>query len=422
MKLFLILVLLAPLIAAGQPDSLVIPAPATVDISFLVAEAMENNPEIRAAVHEMDARDAHASQTGTLDPPRLQFMQEGMPDFDFGQAMYTRIDFMQSIPFPTKLVTERRIARIQAEHAHHDHLEIVNGIINRLKSAYANLWHVQQTMVLDRENARLMEEYANVAQTRYGTAGATQQDVLKAQIEKALIQNDLLSLRQQELSFKAMMMALLNRAPSDTIGYAVIPEDVVFDANLDTLLAAARSLRPMLTHDSLMVTESEEMYSRAKEEYLPDFTAGLQRMTSPTSDFRGWSVTVGISLPFFPWALSGTKSKSDEAIASIEKARDLYTASQNSVSETIRELYYKASASRDQLKTYGYGILPKAQEVLEGSLANYRAGLTDFLMLLDSYRSVVRVTKEYYDLRLQFEQTVADLEFAVGEQNISSLK
>jgi len=420
MKIFLLLIFLLPVAATGQQDSLVIPTPATVDLSFLIAEAMENNPDIRAAVHEMDARDAHASEVGVLEAPHLQYMQEGMPDFNFSQAMYSRLDFLQTIPFPSKLITDRRIARIQAEHAHHDHLEIINATIARLKSAYANLWYVQKSIVLDRENARLMKEYATIAQVRYGTAGASQQDVLKAQIERSLIQNDLVGLRQQELSVKATIMALLNRASTDTLGYAIIPEEVVFDANLDTLLAIARTQRPMLTHDSLVITENEEMSSRAKEEYLPDFNAGLERMSSPGDDFHGWSITFGISLPFFPWSFAATKAKSEEATASLERSKDLYVASQNSVMAAVRDLYYRASATRDQLKTYASSILPQSQQALEGSLAGYRSGTTDFLVLLDAYRSVVRVTKDYFGMRLQFEQTIAELEFSVGEQHISA--
>jgi hypothetical protein len=42
--------------------------------------------------------------------------------------------------------------------------------------------------------------------------------------------------------------------------------------------------------------------------------------------------------------------------------------------------------------------------------------------LIDSYRTLVNLSKEYFMTRMQFEQTAAELEREVGTQNLSDIK
>src|SRR5262245_10974251 len=127
-SLCFILVLFMPAVVFAQEDSLVLPEPTSLDLSFLIAEAMLNNPEIQAALSRWDALEASAERAGSLPDPELKFMQEDMPGFDFGEAMFSRLGLMQTIPFPSKLSLRSEIAGREAEHAHHDHLEVANDV------------------------------------------------------------------------------------------------------------------------------------------------------------------------------------------------------------------------------------------------------------------------------------------------------
>jgi len=421
-KMFLAVVLCAPLRGFCQQDSINVPESVELDLQFLTVEALMNNPEIKAELQKMDVMEARVPQAGSLDPPELKFLQEAMPGFRFNQAMYSRFELMQTIPFPTKLGKREDLSRIEAEHAHHEHLEKVNEVLSKLKSAYYELWFVQQNTILDEENARLLNQFITIARTKYGVGEASQQDVLKGQVELYMVDNDLISLRQRELSVKAMMMSILNRNPRDTLGFAVIPDDVVFDAQLDSLLQWALENRPMIVHDSLSIAEQRMNLSLAQLDYWPDFKVGLERVTSPSSDFSGWSVSASMTIPLAPWALGRTSARIEEASASIDEARSDYNAARNMVAGNIKDLYYKIDAGKRQLTMYRTAILPAARQSLNASLTSYRTGRTDFLMLTDAYRTSVNLTKEYFMLRMQFEQNIGELEREVGTQNVSSFK
>ena len=204
--ILLCLLFLPPLCARAQTDSIFVPESQSIDLQLLVVEAMMKNPEIQASVAQMDVMDAKGHQVNALPDPELRYMQENMPDFRFHEAMFSRLELSQMVPFPAKLFMRGDLAQIRAEHAHHDHLEKVNEIIAKVKAAYYDLWFAQQNIVLDRENARLVTQFLKIAGTRYSLGSVPQQDVLKARVEFLMIYNELISLRQRELSDKAMLI------------------------------------------------------------------------------------------------------------------------------------------------------------------------------------------------------------------------
>jgi len=394
----------------------------TLDLRQLVDETLRSNPEIRASLHQADAAHAKVGQAGTLDDPELTYMREEMPGFRWNEASMQKIELMQMFRFPSKLSKETEIAEINAEHSHHNHYEKELEIITRLRSAYYELWFVQQSRALNQENSRLLQQFVSVAKTRFGVGEAALQDVLKANVELAKLENQGTVLQQQEQSVKAMLIAILNRQLNDSLGIATLPDSAVFTRSLDTLQQRALQSRPMLLHDSLMVEESRAMLSLSRREYLPDLKLGVQYVTSPMGDFRGWSILAGVSLPFAPWTLGKANSRVDEATATVSKSSAALNASRNMVLSSIKDLYVKSQSAKRQLDSYRDVILPQARQSLKASITAYQNGRTDFLMLIDAYRTLVELSMESLMVRMQFEQAVAELERQVGVPDIVSMK
>jgi cobalt-zinc-cadmium efflux system outer membrane protein len=398
----------------AQNDTLLLPPPLIASVDELIAEALHNNPEIQAALRQMDAADARVPQAFALDDPMFQYTRQEMPAHPNSLDVFSMYELSQTIRFPSKLFAQRSIARIQAEHAHHDHLEVVNDVISRLKSAYYSLWLAQQLTVLTNENIRLMKQFQQIAQTKYRVGSVPQQDVLKAQVEAAMLENERVVHRQQERSAKAVLIGILNRAPNDTIGYAVIPEEVQSPMPLDSLIQYALAHRPMLRHDSLIIGEQVAMLSLMRQELLPDLRFGIEYTTSELAAPTGWTVRAGITLPFAPWSLGKARGRIQEANALLSRSQLQYTNSRNMIIAEIRDLHANAEGRKQQLDTFGMLILPQARQSLNASLTAYQNGQTDILMLIDAYRSLVSLTKEYFTIRMEYEQTLSQLGRAVG--------
>lgn len=390
----------------------------TVHLQDLVREALGNNPELKAFELNRDLMDARIEGTGLLDNPELIFKQEEMPNFRWRDAMYTRIGLMQRFPFPGKLSLETEIAEINAEHAHHEHMEKANEVLAKLRSTYLELWFAQQAIALNRENAMLLQKVVRIAQTRFGLGNAPQQDVLKTYVEMAKLDNQLIELRQQELGAKSMLMALVNRPVAETLGIAYVPPRTAPLPPADTLVYLAQRFRGMLLHDSLSVEEADRVQELARREYLPDFTLGLEYVTRPGTKLNAWSVSAGIAIPFTPWGITRVGARVEETTIAIEKARQTLINSRNMVRSNILMLYAKAQGLQQQLDNYTNVIVPQSERSLQASLIAYQTGKADYIMLIDAYRMLVELSMEKLMLRMQFEQTVAELKREVGYAGI----
>jgi outer membrane protein TolC len=399
----------------SQTDTIIVPESNYHDLESILTEALISNPEIQSMQYDWDMIQAKVPQAGTLANPMLEYMHDEFPGLRLGEQMYSRIKLSQMFEYPSKLSTEQSIAEIQAEHSHHGHLEKINGVIANVKSVYFELWYIQQAVFLMNENIRLMNQFLSIAQTKYSVGSASLQEVLKSQVEITKMQNQIIDLRAKERSTKAMLMALLNRQPKDTLGYALISEAVVFESSLDSLEQFAISNRPMLIHDSMMITENQTMLKMAKLEYYPDFNISLEKVYSPMTQFDGWSISAGITLPFVPWTIARANSKVEEANLGIKKAETNYLATKNMVTSSVRDLYYRITSGKKQINNYATTIIPQAEQSLQASLTSYQSSKTDFLMLIDAFRTLTDLRMEYFMLRMQFEQNIAELERVIGK-------
>ncbi|HXG00311.1 MAG TPA: TolC family protein, partial [Bacteroidota bacterium] len=270
----------------------------------------------------------------------------------------------------------------------------------------------------NRETALLLQKIARIAQTRFGLGSAPQQDVLKTYVEIARLDNQLVELRQQEVSAKSMLMALLNRPVAETLGIAYVPPRTAPLPPADTLVHLALRFRGMLLHDSLSVEEAERMVALAKREYLPDITLGIEYVTRPGTRLNAWSVSAGISIPFMPWGITRVGARVEETTIAIEKARQTLINARSMVRSNILMLYAKAQGLQQQLDNFTNVIVPQSERSLQASLIAYQTGKADYIMLIDAYRMLVELSMEKLMLRMQFEQAVAELKREVGYAGI----
>jgi outer membrane protein TolC len=387
-----------------------------VTVQQLIGEALQRNPEINAARHRIGIADGRASQAGSLSPPTLTYMRDQMTGFIWNQAMMDQWELMQMVMFPTKLSTQSAIGSLQRSQSVQDFDEKGAEICSRVRSVYAEFWSLQQSAVLMQENVGLMKQFAEIARNRVAVGTASLQDALKAEVEAAKMESQLIGIEQKELSMASMLAALTGRPAGDPIGKAVLPAAVGRPVLLDTLQMQAIARRPMLRRDSLMVEEGSLMVSMARQEYLPDLTFGLRYYRFVNMDQRAWSVMAGISIPFAPWALGRASGRVEEAEAALLNSRASYDASRAMVLASVTDLYHRTESSWQQLKTYNDRIIPQAHDALMASVTAYQTGKADFLMLVDSFRMNLELSMEAIMTRMQFEQSSAELGRAIGLQ------
>ncbi len=409
-----ILFLLVVTVACRAQDSLLIPEPQVVPLEDLITEALARNPVVLGSIEKISIVLARERQAGVLDPPQLTYIRNEMPEFRWPDAHSTEWELMQMVKFPSKYSTENRIGEIQSEHSHHEAQETVNEVLFEIRQMYAELWYVQQRSVLLHENLRITERLKDVAAARYQVGAATRNDMLMAEMLRTTTLNLMIELRQAELGLKSRLAAILDRQQKDTLGYAVVPEEPTFNVLLESVLSLTMATRPVLIHDSLGILEQEEMLTSASQGYLPDLRLGVSYMDSDDEMFNGWSVTAGITLPFFPWTLGKTAGGVEEAEHRVNLARESYASTRNNVIAEVRASWFETTGRLTQLKNIASSMLPAAEQALKSSLSLYQNGETEYLMVHQAYTSFLEAQTEYFLTRMEFEKSIAKLRFTTG--------
>ncbi len=414
---------------------------AALQLDALIQEALQNNPELRAFAANHDAMRARIPQVSSLEDPWLSFEIEEEPSeatatqtanvlsranalADPSNGVHTSnsnlkyyyVGLAQKLPFPGKLGKAKKLAEIDAEHAHHDYEEKALEVIAGVKAAYYELYMIQRGLEVNQENINLMTQFVNLARVRYAVGQVMNQDVLKANVELARLANAQINLQQQEETVKAMLNVLLNRAPQSPLGQTVFPERSSLSFDLEALQRFALSHRPMIHHDSLSVAQSHVSNSLARRQYWPDFDLSLMYVTSPFNGFRGFTAMAGVSLPFSLWSIKKQRGRVEETTAEIRMKEALFDNTRNMILFAVKDGLTKAQSAQRILELYRVTVLPQAEQALQATLVNYQTQQTDFLMLLDSYRMLQMSKMEYYEAEAKYEMSLAELERAVGKR------
>src|SRR6266705_7086232 len=104
--------------AGGLAVAAPLDAEPRLDLRSLVREAMENNPDIRAAQQRWEAAKAVIPQVKTLPDPILNL------GYDTVEDRVVTYGFSQEIPFPGKLRLRGEVATSEAERIEQEYLAV----------------------------------------------------------------------------------------------------------------------------------------------------------------------------------------------------------------------------------------------------------------------------------------------------------
>ena len=85
-------------------------------------------------------------------------------------------------------------------------------VATSVKTTFHELYYIKRAIEITNENREILKNVIAIAQTQLRASKATEQDVLKAQVELDKSDDDLLQLQQQWVSMCSDFNALLYRA------------------------------------------------------------------------------------------------------------------------------------------------------------------------------------------------------------------
>lgn len=405
---------------AQNPRPVAAVAPA---LSSLIAEALQNNAELRAAAKEAEAAGLRVRPAGALEDPMLE---AGLLNVPISPWRLNREDMTmkmlglsQKLPYPGKRALREQVAAQDAETLKYGLRETSNRVARDVKLAYFELALTDETVRLLQGNRQILEQFLRIAEGRYAVGQAAQADVLKAQTQLGRMTEELLRMERERPVMEAELVRLLGRR-ADVAPIAVEPSGLrETQLNLDALRAAALGERPQLLGLQSAIDRNTKNLALARKEAQPDFDLRFS-YGQREKDLAGMprddlvSITFAMNLPV--WRRDKIEPRIAEAQTMREQAQEMLQAQQNEVAARLRQQVAIAEQSRKSVRLYETDILPQARLAVEATLEAYRVSRVDLLMLLDSQMTLFGYEISRAREVASFNKALAEIELLAGKQ------
>src|SRR4249920_1300387 len=401
---------------AGEPQG-----QTALTLSELVAQASEHNPEIHAAKRKVESARARAGQATYLEDPEVNFEAWGVPlnqPVNYLKANPLIFGVRQKLPFFGKLGLKGEMAGQEVRMVEEELRAKEQEVIAKVKSAYADYFMASKNVEIYKELLELIRYTTTTAEGLYQVGRAPQQDVIKALLERTELLNKLTWAEKELTTSQAKLNTLLSRPPSSPLGQPGEPALAPVDLQFSNLEKLAVEQRPELRALESNINKSERAVELAdRNRKYPDFMVGLQYWFAPDqSPKHMYAPMVTLTIPFSPWTKGKHEYEIEEALAERQAARANLAAVKNMTLFEVTEISAKVEAAMKSVSIYRDGLLPQAEQAFQAAVSAYQTGGVNFMTLLDAQRTIRDVRMGYYKALVDYEQSRADLERAVGKE------
>jgi outer membrane protein TolC len=408
------LLFMSPIVAGEMP--------APEGLESLVALALADNPEIKAAEERLGMTEEKARQVGSLDDPMLMLgIQNGLlrNPFAFDREPDTAkiIGVTQAIPFYGKRDLRRQGAGFDVEA---DRLRIEERRLElrrMVKETWYRISAVDRSLEILEKNIDALNDLLRFSETMYGVGKGLQQDVLKAQLERSKMEEMRINLEQQRLSLTATLNTLAYRPVDGAL--PTIPPATITPLHLEQqeLEALAEAHRPLLKTQAALIGKTLVNRQLADREIYPDFAISLEYMQKEQGETSEGDDMYSASLSFnLPVQHDRRLAMIAEAGAENRMLREEGRMLRNQIRLALAESLAALERNRRLAALYKDGILGQAASVLETTIASYQAGKTEFMKVLDSQMALFNLEREYHEAVAEYQMQVAILEALVGTE------
>ncbi|MCA9125530.1 MAG: TolC family protein [Planctomycetales bacterium] len=389
---------------------------------YFVSVAMAGHPKLRAARQRVAAATNVAPQVSALPDP--MFNNTFWPIQN--QALQTaggrvghQFGLSQGVPWPEKLRTKAAIANREVQMAQAEVDRIEREITEAVRLAYYEVWFATRAIAIIQETRELVDDLTQVAEARY-KSGGSQQDVLRAQLEADRLDDQIVTLRKQKEQAQADLAALVQQPvslipeASEELGLTNVPEQ------LDGLLVLAEQCSPELRAIAWEIQRDRQKQKLACLQKYPDLQVGLNyaiisddsNAISPVANGHdNISFTVGTTLPIWREKINaGIREAAHRTSSSTERLE----AERDAIQGKLRRLMAQADALVQQQDIYKDRIIPRTEDTLTLSIADYRGKRTDFFTLIETYRDLLMFETQMARFEATLAGTVAQIERTVG--------
>ena len=375
-----------------------------------LARALASNAELRAAERDVEAARHRVRQARALEPPSLSYDAAKLATPVSAEERDESLRLTQGFPFPGQRGRSGDVATLDAEivvlEREATQLRIRGDVIRSYRRLQADLLTLRALESLQ-GTTRSIEEQTNV---RFGTGAAKYLDVLRARVEAARLDNDLVEARRSLGEHRRALNLLMARDPEESLEPADSLSFTPLGDSLPSLLTEARRTRPRLRSAELQVRREQSALSLARSTRFPtsEVAVGLDRV--PGSSSPGFGASLSLTMPFAPWTDRGARIAEGKALSGGAQAR--LEVAQRSLEAAMRTAFDGARAAERQADRFERMLLRDATDAVRSATQGYQYGQIDGTDLFESLRTLRTVQIERVRALLNYELALVDLQTA----------
>ena len=376
----------------------------------------QGSAELAAARSDTASAMQRAESAGALPDPsvRIEWMDINRTNVLPAQAGEMRYNVLQPLPGWGKRDAQKQVAVAKTFVAKEQQRTVSAELRARVKIAFAQYYQSYHALQLNEELGKFTDTVAELAKSRYENNRATQQDLVKAQLEQSALQTEHISLQGVFSQSQARINSLLNRpAFAPLLSPAVLrslPSPAVL--NPDLLEKRLSQSNPQLAGLVAQTTVSLSGVELARKNMTPDFMLGIAPVQRGNS-FSTWNAMLEFSVPL-QRATHGAQQSEAEEMLQADRAR-LQGAETRLMGE-LREHYAALQAAREKEVLTRQRVVPLAELAYNGALEGYRNGRVDFATLLEAKRQTQNVRLDELNASVDQQIHLAEIERLIGEE------
>jgi outer membrane protein TolC len=414
-SLFLAVVMTGPVL--GQPakaiaESIAI-ATNALTVEAVVAEALTNNPALKAARANWEGMKQRVPQVRAWEDPRV-----GVDIERYGTTeLFTFTDnewmVMQELPLTGKNRLRGKSALAEALAAFEEVRRRQLDLFAKAHVSYyalANAWEQQS---LNDQNIALLKQFIRVSRARYEAGAAPESDVLTAETSLAKAQESSLDVLRTLSDAESQLNVLMNRPAGTPLGRPGPLTLFTLDLGVDRLEALALERRPELLLGQKKIEAAAARYTLARREWIPDPEVRVEaRQYNGHSGIQEYDTGIFFKFPWVNYrkykaAIDEARQMKLRAEHELEGGRQETLALLRAQLKKITTIHHHAELFRDQ-------IVPLARQNVTATRSAYETGKTGFLNLMEAQRTAFEVESLYWQHLTTYLSALAELEALVG--------
>jgi cobalt-zinc-cadmium efflux system outer membrane protein len=389
-------------------------------------QAVRDNPDLAQMQARAQAMAAIPSQMGALPDPEISINAMSLPvnTFNTRQEDMTQlgVGISQSFPFPGKLGLREQAAAFEAEAATQNATEVRWRLLSEVKSTWWLIFYLDRALGIVDNNHALLQQFVQIARSKYEVGEGLQQDVLLAQLELSKLLDQQLMLKASRRNAAASLNALLDKPANEEVR---LPDKI--DSQLPAiqqetqLYQQAEASRAVLEGNRQGINAAQSRLELAKKDVLPDFNLGASygaRDDMPSGDRRADLLSLNLSMNVPIFAAQKQAKAVDQRTSELMQEKYALQDQWNKVRAQISQGYNDYRRAKDQVVLFETGIVPQARQTVASMLAGYQVNKVDFLNLVRSQITLFEYETQYWKAFTEANQALAQLSSAVGKEEI----